>query len=562
MSRAWKLLAPATAFLCAASPAALAAQTSQSNQKPAPTVRVSTSLVLVDVVAADKHGKFVSGLTATDFRVLENGKEQSIAVFHEEQTPGAPPPPTPLPRNTYTNLPAYHPPSGPLMVVLLDALNTPLFSQSRAHMALIRYVAKLLKQDRPMAILSLTDRLTVLQDFTTSRSLLLAAAKRFSPGESGAVSARSAMTSIGKDKEYQSVLELSNESGNPQTLLWFYQHLLENDRQMVSFNDQQRAEITAQALQAIAAALQGYAGRKNLIWVSAGFPSLYYSVSGSKLASTVVRELHRAADLLNEARVAVYPVDARGLTNKVTLGDYHFNVGDWEGKVTSPMYDLFASQQTMRSVAQATGGVAFYNSNDITHAIAAAVADSRDSYLLGYYPADRNWNGKFRRITVKAARKGLELRYRRGYYALPGFAASETKPEKSPEQKLQAALLDPLPSTGVLFRVETPPPNSQGLLKGRILLPGSAVTLGSSCDLNLSLRIAALTPAGTIARELNDDVQRRLPPQQCLAARNGALGFPFLLSLKPGSYQLECLARDNYTGAVGRVDVPIRIKPQ
>jgi VWFA-related protein len=535
-------------------------------------------LVLVDAVASGKDGKPISGLTVKDFRVFEDGKEQKIAVFHEELTARRPEPPAPLPPNVYTNQPAYHPASGPLTVILLDSLNTPLFSQSRARMALIKYLAGLLKQGQPVAILSLTNHLTVLQDFTTSRHLLLAAAKKFAPGETRAMAVREEMTSRAKDNEYLNVLQMARACDNCAALVEFYQDLKAIDRHILTASDQQRAQLTAQALQNIANALAGYPGRKNLVWLSESFPSLYPGGPKLKLAWSVESQLHRAADLLNEARVAVYPVDARGLTTNVKPGpnevqwaeisqgsQYESSPNhdlDWQRQVRSSMYNLFTSQQTMRSVAQATGGLAFFNSNDITHAIAAAAADSSDSYLIGYYPSDRNWNGKFRRITVKLARPGLRLRYRRGYYALPGFEGAETKPEKPAKERIQAALLDPLPATAVLFRVQAPPPGPKGQVKGRILLPGSSVTLGKSCDVNLSFRVAALTPAGKIAQERGNDLRRRLSDKQCSAVRKGGLVFHFALSLKPGSYQLEFLARDNHSGAVGRVDVPVQIKSQ
>jgi hypothetical protein len=355
----------------------------------------------------------------------------------------------------------------------------------------------------------------------------------------------------------------------------FYKTLKAMDRHILTMSDEQRAEMSATALDEIAAALAGYPGRKSLIWISASFPPLYPGGPNFKLAWSAEDQLHRAADRLNEARVAVYPVDPRGLITGATpqpsaVGwaelahgstyesspDYYQN---WERMVRSPMYALFSTQATMRTVAKATGGVAFYNSNDIAHAIARAVTDARNSYVIGYYPTNTHWNGKFRHIKVDLGEKGLTLRYRRGYYAIPGFARNLARPKLAPNAQLQAEILDPLPATALAFRVYAPPPSSGSHPEtaGQILVPATSLSFGGSCSLDVSLRVAAITPSGTIAAERGNDIRRHLGGQQCATARRATFSFRYDLPLKPGSYQLEFLVRDNRTGAIGRVDVPL-----
>jgi VWFA-related protein len=551
-------------------------------QVKSPNIRTYTNLVLVDVSVIGRCGRQVRGLAQSDFRVFEDGKPQRIAIFRVDYAPVTPPPaPAPLPAFVYTNLPAYHPANGPLTVVLLDSLNTPLFDQDRMRMALVRYVAKLLERGQRVAILSLTDRLTMLQDFTTSRNLLLAAAKKFTPRESSQMGVREDMTSSAKDNEYLDVLQMARSCQNCAAVVEFYNSLKAMDRHILTMSDEQRAEITASALDGIAGAFAGYPGRKSLIWISASFPPLYPGGPHFKLAWSAENQLHHAADMLNAARVTVYPVDPRGLIPDATpqpgvvgqqeidqqgRGAYYESTPDyyqsWDRLVRSPMYNLFSSQATMRTVAKATGGVAFYNSNDIAHAIARAATDARNSYLIGYYPTNSDWNGKFRRITIHLAEKGAELRYRHGYYAIPSFARSMAKPEVAPNAQLQAALLDPLPATALAFRVYAPPPtpgaNSEAA--GQILLPGASVRLGASCSLNVSFRVAAIAPSGAIAAERGSDVRRNFDAQQCATVRRGAIAFRYELPLKPGRYQLEFLVRDNRTAALGRIDVPVDVR--
>src|ERR1700691_6167252 len=113
-------------------------------ETPAPSLRTSSNLVLVDVVVTDRD-KPVHGLDRSRFHILEDGSEQTVSSFDEHQPAAAPPAflaPAALPPNTYTNLPAY-PDSTAVNVLLLDALNTPTGDQMRVRSKMIDYLATL-----------------------------------------------------------------------------------------------------------------------------------------------------------------------------------------------------------------------------------------------------------------------------------------------------------------------------------------------------------------------------------------------------------------------------------
>ena len=75
-----------------------------------------------------------------------------------------------------------------------------------------------------------------------------------------------------------------------------------------------------------------------------------------------------------------------------------------------------AQAQSLRTISAITGGrAAIYQ--DIGKSLEVVDQTSRASYLLGYYPKDENWNGKYRQISVKVNRPGLKVYFRRGYYA-------------------------------------------------------------------------------------------------------------------------------------------------
>jgi hypothetical protein len=148
-------------------------------------------------------------------------------------------------------------------------------------------------------------------------------------------------------------------------------------------------------------------------------------------------EVERAARALNNANVAVYPVDARGLIGMPSVlgaasrGPSIMPPSPLPNRTSFPSLSsqrqlnsmsLSPNQKifdTMNILADRTGGRAFYNTNDIQGAIRRAIDDSKVTYVLGYYPDHNQWNGKFREIKIKLDRSGVNIHYRRGYYAFP-----------------------------------------------------------------------------------------------------------------------------------------------
>src|SRR5713101_7905404 len=137
------------------------AQTSQPESEiPQPAIRVTTHMVLVDVVVTDKQGKAITGLHPEDFEVEENGKTQKISTFVPagENLAGA----QPLPHGIYSNRPQYRSPGGPVTVMLLDAVNTPFSDQGYARRQMLSFVQQQYKPGQRMAVFTLTGPLNVL----------------------------------------------------------------------------------------------------------------------------------------------------------------------------------------------------------------------------------------------------------------------------------------------------------------------------------------------------------------------------------------------------------------
>src|SRR5919108_2389683 len=121
-------------------PVAALAQQPEPAQNATPALRVQTRVVLVDVIATDNSGKPVTDLKPEDFNVEESGHKQKVAFFSLEQQAQAEQTPE-LPAGVYSNRPEYNSPGGPMTVVLIDSLNTPVRNQMWLRDQLIRYVA-------------------------------------------------------------------------------------------------------------------------------------------------------------------------------------------------------------------------------------------------------------------------------------------------------------------------------------------------------------------------------------------------------------------------------------
>ena len=163
-------LAESQAIQVPPAPAPSAAQSSA-------TIHQTVNNVLVDVVVTDKNGQPVKGLSKVQFQVLENGAPQQIAFFEEHQAqPALAPPahPLQLPPNVYTNIATTAPDTGPTLILLMDALNTPSADQVKVRLAMLEYLRKIPAGPR-IAIFTLTSKLRMVQGFNGDPATLIAA---------------------------------------------------------------------------------------------------------------------------------------------------------------------------------------------------------------------------------------------------------------------------------------------------------------------------------------------------------------------------------------------------
>ena len=449
--------------------------------KPDPVViQGGTRVVLVNVVAKDKHGKPVADLTRDDFVLRDNGQEEKIALFAlEEASQTATPVPSSPARLTFTNRPA--PGIAAVTVFLFDELNTKLTDQELAKKDFVRYLREL-PADSRAAVFVLGDSLSLLHDFSQDMASLLAATEKHKNRVNPEVDAATAPPA-----------SANSLTGDQKTTAQWDSFMQSSNQPYVDYSETVRATRTAAALETIAGHLQGIPGRKTLVWISGGFPiqlglrnsvdsipqsspnarqsggsggrggkgggrsgggSAPNSASNSSTASLATTELPgaglsfesdvaRAIRALNEADVAVYPVDARGVTVAAAFQADRSSMGK-RSKPAKAFSGPDFNYETLETLAVETGGQAFHHINDLSAAIREAAGDARVSYSLAFSPAAGTLDDSYHRLEVTVKRPDVKLRYRPGYVAARGAAVAPS---------LAEAIANPVALAGIGFTV-------------------------------------------------------------------------------------------------------------
>jgi hypothetical protein len=227
-----------------------------------------------------------------------------------------------------------------------------------------------------------------------------------------------------------------------------------------------RIETTLQALQQLARYLTGIPGRKNLIWFSGSFPiSVFPDLNAAEPFQSVRQyggEVQRTATLLTMAQVAIYPIAAEGLVNDAIYEANANRVSQSRALGSGPNFGDSGSRNanyaSMETLAEDTGGKAFYDTNGLNDALARAVNYGSHYYTLAYTPTDKKMDGRYRRIQVKLSGK-YKFYYRRGYYA---DNAKHDKVKEQPSDPLKPLMTRGLPDFAqILYKVRVTRSNPQ-----------------------------------------------------------------------------------------------------
>ena len=574
----------------------VAQQPSPPPEEPGLVLRVTTRMVQVDTIVLDKEGHPVKGLKADDFTVTEDGVRQRIASFSERVSePSNPAPPPVLPLHVTTNRPAVtqtNAENGTVAVLLLDGLNTPPQDRIYVKQQMLKFLARQYDPNTKLAVIALGNKLTVLQDFTHDPLLLRAALDHYlaetpalargggqmetpsasvpAPTVNLPQQATGGPTGSGPDPGLPATLAAG---GSNASIFEDIAYMMDRfEREAENFSRDTRISTTLSALEQIARFTSAQNGRKELLWFSTGFP---FSVVGDSPSSMETErnygdQIRRTINLLNDAHVATYTIDAGGLVPE-SLGDPSLSGRDSEGKIhlgidnnralSGEAFQRFSTHDALETIARDTGGRYFGNSNDLDHAIQSALRESSSYYMLGYYPSNKKWGGKFRQIRLQVDRPGVQLRYRRGYFAVN---PSEWRKDNG-ERTLTAALTaNSLPSTEVTFMARALPPAPDSDTVVEFAVDPSTLSFqteaGNLHYSTLQFEVQVFTPEGKLVKAEVQTAEASLEEPTYERVRQQELPMNVPIRLAPGRYILRLGVRDNLTGLFGTADLALEVR--
>ncbi len=532
---------------------------SQTENAPTPTFRASTHLVLLDVVVTDKRGNPVPGLRSENFLVKENGTVQKIASVTLPEAAPALSAGDVLPPGVYSNSPVYRLSGAVPTVVVLDAANTSFKNQVYGRNEMLRYLKHQYVPGQRMAIFTLTDQLRLLHDFTGDPAVLIATLEKIVPAETSLPRATS-----GTDSSLNNLRFASAEQYK--TLVSAFEKFQTSEAR---YSSNRRSEVTLEAMRRITRMLGGLPGRKNIVWLSAGFPftlipELSISAKGefneffSRSPSLEHSESNSLADngqflqrgeyeedvrqisaQMATSQVAIYPVDVRGLF------------------ISSPM-DVGEGQETLREIARETGGRAFVNRNDVDNGIALAQRDRAATYTIAYYPTNKASDHKYRSIDLKVDRREIETVYRRGY-----FAVDDTRPTNDKlNRTLTEAWQDGAPDTLVTFEAKVTPAENGKIRVDFLVDPGSLSVSeeASGKKFDVAFYIATVSGNGKVLKVQKTKLERVFPLETYQKIMREGMRLHIDADAPPDGNELQLAVQDNRTGYIGTLRAAVAYK--
>ena len=475
-----------------------------ASQQPTPVIKVKSTLVILDVVATDKKDHVVQDLKKEDLAVFENGVKQIIRTF---ESPAAQPPVPAAPmldRNGYPNWG-----ESPITIIVLDQLNTPLEEIAFAREQLFKYLqAQPAQLAEPTSLIVLNDR--GIQDATPAtrdRDALLATARREHVGlpfrlNRGAVN------------------EMLSES--------------------------------FALLRQIALSTRGSRGRKNVIWVGRGFPSLDPTGLDPQNEATFLNAVRDTVNMMLDARVTLSKIDPR--TNLVgVLSDPQGDPG-----MTSPgvVDDPFATSFSFNAFISQTGGRNFMFMNDVAREIQDGVSQGSNYYTLSYVPTDPTEDGKYRKVTILGNRPGVTVRAKSGLYA----GTPKDQPSLQPSDRelgwdmLQAAV-SVMEYNGVGLRLgDRSWDDRTGTLEVKVHVDTDSLSFdptgNGSERATFFVSIAALDDKGKVLGFKTVSPTVEIPADQVSQIPNGHTTVPVVLALPQRAKSVRVIVRDS-SGRIG-----------
>jgi VWFA-related protein len=402
-------------------------------QQERPTFKVTVDLVTNDIIVRDEKGNFIPDLKKDEFEIYEDGVKQDIAsmtvVTGGRVTNVLAPPPPPPPEGII--LPASRPRtdvSGRIFLFFVDDLHLQFHNTGRVR-ELFKKISKELVHDGDMFGIVSSGPSSIAVDMTYDRSRLDEAIKKIAGNElkptdiingpSGAEGPSEVRyrAHVAFSTVYDLLNNLDSVHNRRKALIYVSDGY--------DFNPFQDARLGLMDPNSPFAQNE-FARTQNQMRSDDGSgssPQTDPFANQQKQSETfadadLARELGELTRQANRSNVTMYTIDPRGLVG----------MGDIDEQVDPQQWNEYIrkSQDSLRVIAEETGGLAVVNQNDFSKALKRIDAETSDYYVLGYYSKNPDITKRRRQIEVKVTRKGANAWFRKEYVLKPLPAPAST----------------------------------------------------------------------------------------------------------------------------------------
>lgn len=572
--------------------ATIPGQAQDKKQKPSigeqdEVIKISSNLVSMDVLVKDKKGKAVTDLTAEDFTVSENGVPQTIEFF--DSTLNSSNEPNQRITATASPQPKQRNPSGlprNIIALVLDGQTTEQSNLKYVRDGMVKYVNERISDSDSVALFSISGGLQLLQSFTGDKAKLIAAVDRAYASSTGSKTSEahslaqdisSLRNKIAAGPDPNSPIASSpgaGAAGSSAAEALIAQHVLEQYMQLRSALSVQQTRPVLAALAAICEGLRPIPGKKTLVMFSEGFVA----------PQTLDWQVQSTVDIANRANVAIYIIDASGLTGgaptsgalvassplagisgensmesrrRVGGGESVFDITRQEG--------LNRQQDLLYKISEDTGGRFIKNTNDISVGLGRIDAEIRSRYTLAYRSTDQNFDGSFRKVKIEVRRPNTNVVARPGYYAIP---PSQIVPFSPEDRKLLANFATMQAQSTLPLSMEL---NSFRTREGTYIVPISfeippaAVQFEQKGDkqrLQLEvLGVVRIEGEEKILSRLGGNFDVALTAQQYQSIQSNKIFYRQDMLLEAGNYTVDLIVRDRMSGKVAAKREKLELPP-
>lgn len=574
-------------------------------QEPKPArqdekISIRTAEVVLDAIVKDKKGRPVKDLSVNDVQVFEDGVRQKIESFQlisrklvekavETEKPGdknqiilATPGGDDGGGDTGSNISA--------IALVFDRLSGD--ARKRARDAAMIYIGEEARPDDYIGVFSIDLSMRIQQNYTTKLELIKQGIEKAAASASSsftsnteqtrALAARSEELQVNINQNLSAAAAggpAAGAAGAAAAASDVDQKFVEMQRRMLEtfeiLERDQQGYATTNGLLSVVNSMARLPGRKAVIFFSEGLA----------LPPNVVAHFRSVINQANRANVSVYTVDAAGLRTISTLQESRDEINALgrrrieEAFSSTPILGTAMTQRLERNedlirlnpqggltqLALETGGTFIGDTNDIGPRLRQVDEDLHSYYLLTYIPVNQDYDGKFREISLKLNRSGLDVQARKGYYAVNATGSSPVLFYEAPALALlssnKPANAIPMRAAGISF----PEAERPGRMILEIQAPAGSFTFFDDKDKkSFSTNFIFLA----LVKDSSKQVVTKFSQQYILTGtsdqlkntKNGAILFYRETDLPPGRYEIESVVYDSPTEKASRqssfIDIP------